>query len=100
MQTCNRCAECCKFVILDKIKPTKDYLEYYRVRGWRYDPATKLTWIPCVCQHLLEDNSCGIYEDRPEYCKKYPLKTPGAAVPDSCAFVKNRGNEEAGKKCY
>jgi Fe-S-cluster containining protein len=46
--TCTRCGACCQDVHLVNL-PAK--------------PGTT------VCLHLLEDNSCAIYDERPEVCR-------------------------------
>jgi Fe-S-cluster containining protein len=37
------------------------------------------------CRYLLPDNRCGVYEDRPQFCRDYP-ETPFIVVPKGCAF--------------
>jgi Fe-S-cluster containining protein len=63
-------------------------LEYYEARKWSYDPSTKVLSVPDVCPHLV-DTKCDIYENRPQYCRDYPLKiTQRVIVPKECAFAK------------
>ena len=43
--------------------------------------SMNLVWIPSVCPHLLDNNTCNIYENRPKQCRLYPTRTPGLVVP-------------------
>jgi Fe-S-cluster containining protein len=85
---CKKCGACCRLIVLQHSNPTKKSLEYYRARGWTFDPVNELVWIPSVCPHLLENNTCNIYENRPKQCRLYPTRTPGLVVPPGCAFEK------------
>ena len=85
---CKKCGACCRAIVLQHSNPSKIMLEYYRKRGWTFDPVTDLVWIPSVCRHLLDDNTCKIYKTRPEQCRRYPIRTPGLVVPPGCAFEK------------
>ena len=85
---CKKCGACCRVIVLQHSNATKINLEYYRVRGWTFDPVTDLIWIPSVCPHLLDNNTCTIYKTRPEQCRRYPTRTPGLVVPPGCAFEK------------
>ena len=62
-------------------------------KGWDSDPSQlKLSKIKglksdgWVCEHLTKDNTCAIYPNRPECCKKFPLITP-----ELYAIVKTQG---------
>ncbi len=83
---CKKCGACCRLIVLQHSNPTKKSLEYYRVRGWTFDPVTDLVWIPSVCPHLHDNNTCKIYKSRPKQCRLYPTRTPGLVVPRGCAF--------------
>jgi hypothetical protein len=85
---CKKCGACCRLIVLQHSNPTKKSLEYYRARGWTFDPVNELVWIPSVCPHLLDNNTCNIYENRPKQCRFYPTRTPGLVVPPGCAFEK------------
>jgi len=39
------------------------------------------------CKHLLENNLCGIYENRKELCDRFP-SSPWAIIPPGCGFEK------------
>ncbi len=38
------------------------------------------------CRYLNADNRCGVYEDRPQFCRDYP-DTPFVIMADGCAFA-------------
>lgn len=44
------------------------------------------------CRYLQTDNRCGVYEDRPQFCRDYP-DTPFVVMAPGCAF------EEWGQAC-
>ena len=44
------------------------------------------------CRYLQADNRCGVYEDRPQFCRDYP-DTPFVVMAPGCAF------EEWGQAC-
>jgi len=85
---CKKCGACCRLIVLQHSNPTKKSLEYYRARGWTFDPVNELVWIPSVCPHLLDNNTCNIYKSRPRQCRLFPTRTPGLVVPPGCAFEK------------
>lgn len=83
---CN--ASCCRYFALEIDKPkTKqefDYIRWYLVHEgvavWVDDGDWYLE-VRTVCRHLQHDNTCGIYETRPQICRDYGL--PGE---DPCEF--------------
>ncbi len=44
------------------------------------------------CRYQTEDNRCGVWEDRPQFCRDYP-DTPFVVMAPGCAF------EDWGKAC-
>lgn len=64
--TCNKCGACCRFVWL--VLPELD-------RG------------DGTCQHLLADNTCGIYEIRPEQCRVNTQHFSDEILAEACAYV-------------
>lgn len=76
---CDYCtAKCCRYFTVPLDRPTtSDDFEYFR---WYllHDFATIFTeddnWfllVHTICQHLCDDNRCGIYESRPKICREY-----------------------------
>ena len=86
---CKKCGACSQLNSYSSTAtPQKKVWSIYRARGWTFDPVNELVWIPSVCPHLLENNTCTIYENRPKQCRLYPTRTPGLIVPPGCAFEK------------
>lgn len=83
---CDHCtAKCCHYFALPIEEPTSrkdfDYIRWYLL----HDRATVFvedrSWyllVHTTCQHLGEDNRCGIYETRPQICRDYTT--------DECEF--------------
>jgi Fe-S-cluster containining protein len=76
---CEYCtAKCCRYFALPIEAPTEhsdfEFIRWYLL----HDRATVFTedgdWYLLVhtqCEHLMEDNLCGIYETRPQICREY-----------------------------
>ena len=76
---CHLCtARCCKYFALPIETPTtledydqiRWYLMHEGVAVWM-DSGDWYIEIRTVCKHLQPDNTCGIYETRPEICREY-----------------------------
>ena len=76
---CHLCtARCCKYFALPIDTPTDKedyehirwYLMHEGVAVWMDDGDWYLE-VRTVCKHLQPDNSCGIYETRPQICRDY-----------------------------
>lgn len=76
---CHLCtARCCKYFALpiDTPETLEDYdqirwyLMHEGVAVWM-EEGTWYIEIRTVCKHLQPDNSCGIYETRPQICRDY-----------------------------
>jgi hypothetical protein len=82
---CHLCtARCCKYFALEIDKPTS-LSEYDQIR-WFLMHEGIAVWVQdgdwylevrTVCRHLQPDNSCGIYEKRPQTCKDYGMPEEG-----------------------
>jgi Fe-S-cluster containining protein len=86
---CHLCtASCCRYFALeiDKPKSKRDYdhirwyLMHEGVVVWVQDDEWYLE-VRTTCRHLQHDNTCGIYETRPQICRDYGL--PGG---DPCEY--------------
>jgi Fe-S-cluster containining protein len=83
---CEHCtAKCCRYFALPLETPTEldDYnnMRWYMLHGRVAVFVEGEDWYLMVygdCQHLLPDNRCGIYEDRPGICRTYTT--------DDCEF--------------
>ena len=76
---CQHCtAKCCRYFALpiETPKITKDfeYMRWYLIHGRISIFVDGETWylmVHNVCDHLQEDNRCGIYQTRPQICRDY-----------------------------
>ncbi|MCX5661939.1 MAG: YkgJ family cysteine cluster protein [Planctomycetota bacterium] len=76
---CSRCtAICCRYFALQIDTPT-DPAEFDDIRWYLAHESVHVfiedgDWYLAIqtrCQHLAEDNRCGIYEDRPKICREF-----------------------------
>ena len=86
---CKLCtASCCRYFALQidkpKTKTDHDHIRWYLMHEgvvvW-VDGGDWYLEIRTACRHLRPDNSCGIYETRPQICREYGL--PGS---DPCEY--------------
>jgi Fe-S-cluster containining protein len=76
---CTYCtAKCCRYFALPIDAPETwedfDHLRWFMFHGRVAVFVEDETWFLMVfadCQHLLPDNRCGIYQDRPGVCQAY-----------------------------
>lgn len=76
---CDHCsAKCCKYFALPLETPDSredfDYLRWYLLHDRASVFIEDETWYLLVhtrCQHLQDDNRCGIYYTRPNICREY-----------------------------
>ena len=76
---CEYCTgKCCRYFALPIDKPEEwkdfEYIRWYMVHGETTIFCEDADWYLMVhnkCDHLLEDNRCGIYETRPKICRDY-----------------------------
>ena len=45
------------------------------------------------CQHITDDNKCGIYDDRPELCRDFPNKDLPPLWRSFCALFHERNGD-------
>lgn len=76
---CSRCtALCCRYFAL-QIDTPKDPPDFDDIRWYLAHESVHVfiedgDWYLAIqtrCTHLLEDNRCGIYEDRPQICREF-----------------------------
>lgn len=78
---CNRCGKCCSDIYLvfgqqtinslemfEDIQRTNPEYQYFRPQLNESDENGLLF----QCMHLQPDNTCGVYDQRPSFCRKYP----------------------------
>jgi uncharacterized protein len=76
---CEYCtAKCCRYFALPIDTPDTreefDYLRWYMIHGrvsLFVDEGTWYLMVHADCRHLLPDNRCGNYDDRPQICRDY-----------------------------
>jgi len=86
---CVKCGNCCRETNFIVGKPTEDEIKLWMLKGFRIrqlDNGDTLVTVIAPCKHLLPDNTCAIYENRPEYCKKWPTLEDVPFIPASCGF--------------
>lgn len=93
---CNQCGQCCSGIALvhnqsaiqtveefDQLK--KKYPDYRH-----FEPIEETQHgIVFKCKNLGEDNACGIYDDRPLFCRKYPSEGTlllGGQLAPECSY--------------
>ena len=81
---CHLCtARCCKYFALPISTPRTledyDHIRWYLMHEgiavWMDDNDWYLE-VRTICQHLQPDNSCGIYDTRPQICRDYGGEEP------------------------
>lgn len=76
---CDHCtAKCCRYYALPIDEPTSwgdfDHMRWFLMHGKAALFVEDEQWFLMVyadCQHLLPNNLCGIYHDRPQICRSY-----------------------------
>lgn len=79
---CEYCtARCCRYFALPMETPTAwndyDNMRWFMMHGRVSIFVSDATWYIAVhadCQHLLPNNLCGVYNDRPQICRDYSTK--------------------------
>jgi len=79
---CDYCtAKCCRYFALAIDKPTTrrefDYLRWYLLHERAAIFVEDGSWYLLVhspCKHLMPDNRCAIYEERPYICRQYSTR--------------------------
>lgn len=94
--SCNQCGKCCTNIYLvhnkltietreefEKLKADDPEFRYFEVAD---DTGHGLRF---RCKHLQPDNSCAIYEDRPDFCRRYPSEyslLSGGELAEGCGY--------------
>lgn len=71
MAKCKKCGKCCTVIAMpfDAIEFDDKWLEGRS--GFR---AGMDVFIPSVCKWLKPDNACELGDDRPIFCKNFPMR--------------------------
>ena len=91
---CQYCpAKCCQYFALEIDEPnTKadfDFIRWYMVHGDVSVFVEDGAWFLMIfnrCNHLMDDNRCGIYETRPQICRDY--STDNCEYDDDACYEK------------
>ena len=91
---CEYCtAKCCRYYAFPIDKPKTwqeyDFIRWYLIHGKAAVFVDDGTWYLMVyadCNHLQPDNSCGIYETRPQICREYTT--------DDCEYDTDSGYDQ------
>ena len=94
---CTMCGKCCTGINLVHANKTVQTIEEFNQLQTMWDDYKHFKPIGAdddgvifECIHLQEDNSCGIYDDRPLFCRKYPSETSlllGGKIPADCGYI-------------
>ena len=89
--TCNACAVCCKFLIL-QVNPAymePDRRRWIEMHGIRLQERDGGVWarIDAQCQHLTDEGQCGIFgqPERPQTCADFPVMQADIAIVNTWA---------------
>lgn len=95
--SCNSCARCCQEIYLvygGEVVAQPEAFEQLKKLEPQYQAfviqETTEYGLLFACSNLLPDNSCGIYEDRPQFCRDYPSETnllQGGTLPADCSYT-------------
>lgn len=94
---CNSCGQCCSGIHLihgDSVIESVEQFERLKQQheDYRHFVPIDESDIGLVfrCSNLQPDNTCGIYDDRPLFCKKYPSEATlmfGGVLAPKCGFA-------------
>lgn len=93
---CTLCGKCCQNIYLIHDEQTITSVEQFEAlkplnpdyQSFRPMDETE-HGVTFACIHLQEDNSCGVYDDRPEFCRRYPNEEgllKGGYLPPECGY--------------
>lgn len=96
--SCNQCGKCCSNIYLvygqqtinsvemfEEIRANNAEYQYFKPLLSQSDPDGLLF----QCIHLQPDNTCGIYDQRPAFCRKYPSEHSilmGGKLAEGCGY--------------
>lgn len=96
--SCNRCGKCCTHIYLVYGQQTINSLEMFEEVKDKHPEYASFKplmeqssedGILFQCAHLQEDNTCGAYNDRPDFCRKYPSEQSllmGGKLAEGCGY--------------
>jgi Fe-S-cluster containining protein len=94
---CHQCGQCCAGIHLihgDEVVSEIEQFERLKTQfpDYAYFEPIEQTeqGLMFRCRQLQPDNRCGVYADRPPFCKKYPSEATllfGGALAPQCGFA-------------
>ena len=96
--SCHQCGQCCSNIYLVYGQQTINSLQMFEeIKGKNpeyqaFKPLVQESdeqGILFQCTHLQTDNTCGIYEDRPLFCRAYPSEHSllmGGQLANDCGY--------------
>jgi hypothetical protein len=95
--SCNGCGVCCQNIYLvHQERPIASVAEFERLQHLFDDyapfhPIEETEYgLVFRCGQLQADNTCGIYDSRPDFCRRYPTElslVQGGKLADECSYV-------------
>lgn len=97
MGECHQCGKCCTNIYLvhgDQTIDSMPLFEELKAQNPEYQyfrPVSQGDGDGLVfqCQHLQANNTCGIYEERPDFCRRYPSEHTllmGGKLAEGCGY--------------
>jgi Fe-S-cluster containining protein len=95
---CNRCGKCCTEIYLVYGQQTINSValfEEIKLKNPEYESFKPILsqsdehGLQFQCTHLQADNTCGAYNDRPDFCRKYPSEQSllmGGKLAEGCGY--------------
>jgi len=78
MSECIKCGQCCRQINF-RVPLDPELAELFSAH-YGHKVTTVGFHVEHRCVHLTTDNLCGIYDERPEYCRQFKCETPGMVV--------------------
>lgn len=94
--SCNSCGQCCKnLYLVNEDKTIQTIEEFEALKIWDKEYAsfqpvrTTEHGVEFQCVNLQPDNRCADYENRPSFCRRYPLENTllmGGDISQDCGY--------------
>lgn len=93
---CHTCGKCCKDIFLIHEERTIESLEAFEILKEQNPEYTHfipvretVDGLQFQCKHLSSENRCLIYQNRPDFCRKYPSEKTillGGKLAEGCGY--------------
>jgi len=100
--SCNQCGKCCTHIYLvygqqtitsvemfEEIKATNPEYHSFKPLVQESGETSSEDGLLFQCTHLQADNTCADYENRPDFCRKYPSEQSllmGGKLAEGCGY--------------